>query len=190
MALSSLEIFYTYIYYDPSRNNEPFYVGKGKVDRAWTHYTRKGMHPMTQRMQLLNKNNIRPVIGLYSYIDEELALLVEMELISKFGRRDLGKGPLLNLTDGGEGVSGSRKVFTAEHKQKLSAASLGRPKSEEHKQHVRDKRKLQIISKETCTKISESHKGEKNHFFGKKHTEESKAKMSEIRKEYFRNKKV
>lgn len=33
--------YYTYIYYDPSRNNEPIYVGKGYDKRAWDHLTSK-----------------------------------------------------------------------------------------------------------------------------------------------------
>ena len=185
-----MEHFYTYIYYDPSRNNEPFYVGKGTGERAWKHYKRKEMHPMTQRMQFLGKNNVKPIIGLYGSLDEEFALLLEEELISKFGRKDLGKGPLLNLTDGGEGVSGSKKIFSEEHKKKLSESAKGKPKSEEHKRHVREKRALQVTSPETCKKISESHKGEKNHFYGKQHSEEAKQRMSEIRKEYFRKKKL
>jgi hypothetical protein len=184
-----IEDFYTYVYYDPSRNNEPFYVGKGIGNRAWKHFKRKEMHPMTQRMQLLKKNNVIPIIGFYGYLDEEFALLLEEELISKIGRKDLGKGPLLNLTDGGEGVSGSKKFFSEEHKQKLSIALLDKPKSEEHKQHIREKRAKQIILPETCQKISDAHKGEKNHFFGRKHSEEAKLRMSEIRKEYFRKKK-
>ena len=137
-----MEDFYTYIYYDPSRGNEPFYVGKGHGDRAWKHFSRKEMHPMTQRMQFLKKNKVKPIVGFYSDLNEEFALLLEMELISKFGRKDLGEGPLLNLTDGGEGVSGSKKVFSDEHKRKLSQSSKGKPKSEEHKMHVREKRAL------------------------------------------------
>jgi very-short-patch-repair endonuclease len=38
------------------------------------------------------------------------------------------------------------------------------------------------MSEETKRKISDSHKGNKNYFFGKHHTEESKRKMSELAK--------
>jgi hypothetical protein len=184
-----MDIFYTYVYYDPSRDNEPIYVGKGKNDRAWKHLNKKGMHPFIQRLQFMRRHNITPVIGFYAGFDEEFALFLEEELIRKFGRKDLGLGTLLNLTEGGEGVSGSRKIFSVEHKKKLSIALSGKPKSGEHKQHIKDKRKLQIISEETSQKISDSHMGEKNHFFGKKHTEEAKARMADIRREYFRRKR-
>jgi len=131
-----MDIFYTYIYYDPSRKNEPIYVGKGKGERAWTHLTRKHMHPFIQRLQLMKRNNIEPIIGFYSELDEELAHLVEQELISKFGRKNLGLGTLLNLTDGGDGVSGIKHVRTAEHCRKLSEAQKNKPKSERTRKNI------------------------------------------------------
>jgi hypothetical protein len=98
-------MFYCYLYRDPSRDNEPIYVGKGKGQRAFTHLKRRDVHPFTQRLQLMAKNAIKPVIEfLLKDCDEELVLLCEEEAIDKFGRKDLGKGTLLNLTDGGEDV--------------------------------------------------------------------------------------
>lgn len=52
-----------------------------------------------------------------------------------------------------------------ETKKKMSLSHKGKKLSEEHKRN-----------------IGLSEKGEKNHFFGKKHTEETKKKMSEDRK--------
>jgi len=118
-----MEDFYTYIYYDPSRNNEPIYVGKGIEDRAWKHLTKRIKHPFIQRLQLMKKNGIKPIIGLYSGLNEEFAHFLEVELIQKFGRKDLGKGSLLNLTDGGEGPSGRR--HSEEAKEKMSLAKRG-----------------------------------------------------------------
>jgi hypothetical protein len=98
-------MFYCYLYRDPSRNNEPIYVGKGKGQRAFVHLKRRDVHPFTQRLQMMAKNAVKPVIEfLVKDCDEELALLCEVEAIDKFGRKDLGKGTLLNLTDGGEDV--------------------------------------------------------------------------------------
>jgi hypothetical protein len=47
--------------------------------------------------------------------DEQAAFDKEVELIALYGRRDLGRGALFNLTDGGEGASGS--IRTAEQKK-------------------------------------------------------------------------
>lgn len=127
--------FYTYIYYDPSRHNEPIYVGKGKGDRAWSHLKSKSKkkHPFIQRLGSMKKSGIFSIIGIYAVDDEELALLVEKELISKIGRKDMGRGPLLNLTDGGEGVSGRISPHTPETKAKMSLAKIGVPG---HKQTI------------------------------------------------------
>jgi hypothetical protein len=143
--------YYTYIYYDPSRNNEPIYVGKGHKLRAWRHLTLKGNGPFTCRLKHMKKNNVKPVIGIYSGFDEELALLVEVELIAKFGRKDLGRGPLLNLTDGGEGTKGNtgkqawnKNIPMAEEtKEKLSKANKGKKHifTEEHRKKLSESRK-------------------------------------------------
>ena len=45
------------------------------------------------------------------------------------------------------------------------------------------------FNKETLAKMSESHKGEKNNFFGKRHSEETKKKMSADRKGRHANEK-
>jgi hypothetical protein len=42
------------------------------------------------------------------FILESQALAYEIELIAQYGRRDIGTGILVNKTDGGQGVSGSR----------------------------------------------------------------------------------
>lgn len=129
--------FYTYIYYDPSRSHEPLYVGKGNTNRAWDHLTSKSKkpHPFIHRLRFMKRNNIVPIIGMYSGLDEELALFLEEELISKFGRKDLGHGPLLNLTNGGEGMSGN--IRSPETRKKISIANIGKDRT--HTQKSKDK---------------------------------------------------
>lgn len=129
-------MYYAYIYYDSARDNEPIYVGKGNGNRAWKHLKRKDMHPFTQRLAYMRNNGIVPVIGLYSGLDEELAYLIEEELIAKIGRKDLGKGPLLNLTDGGDGAYGTTHRIGKEHRLKINASLKGLPKSEIHRKRI------------------------------------------------------
>jgi hypothetical protein len=141
--------FYIYLYRDPSRGNERIYVGKGRGRRAWDHLRRKDKHPFIHRLQKMKRNGVEPVIEfLCTNVDNEFAALCEQEAISLYGRKDLGKGTLLNLTDGGEGVPGLkdspetrlRKSISAKNKPpatpeacaNLSAALKGKPKSEEH----------------------------------------------------------
>jgi group I intron endonuclease len=68
-----------------------------------------------------------------------------------------------NLTDGGDGVFGYK--FTEEAKKRNGDAKRGTKASEQTKK-----------------KMQESHLGEKNPFYGKKHTPETLKKMSEILK--------
>lgn len=109
--------YYVYRYFDPSRN-EYFYVGKGTGPRAGHHKYRKDKHPMTHRLQYLKRLGIEPLIDyIVKDVDEEFALFVEQEAIAKYGRRDLGLGPLLNLTDGGDGCTGFK--HTTETKEQI-----------------------------------------------------------------------
>lgn len=75
----------------------------------------------------------------------------------------------------------SEKVYTAEHKQKISESNKGRPFSEEHKRKLRKAHKGRPFSEEHRRKISEARKG-KPRFKGKTHSEETKRKISEAHK--------
>jgi hypothetical protein len=162
--------YYTYIYYDPSRGNEPFYIGKGHGNRAWSHLKSKHGGPFMHRLRKMLKSNIVPNIGLYAGLEEEFAFLLEMELISKFGRKNLGLGPLLNLTNGGEGNAGLK--HSDETKRKMSETRKGHPGYMLGKSH----------SRETKAKMSKAHSGENNHFYGKAHKEETKNHQSKVMK--------
>ena len=85
--------FYTYAYLREDKT--PYYVGKGKEDRAY--YKRKGeVYPPKDKSR---------IILLKQNLTEEEAFKHEIYMISVFGRKDLGTGILRNRTDGGEGVS-------------------------------------------------------------------------------------
>jgi hypothetical protein len=92
--------FVTYILYDPSRNHEPFYVGKGRGYRPYKHGPR-GYRPVNVRLRDMFERGVEPKIGIYGSLDEEAAGLIERELIAKFGRMCNGTGTLVNITPGG-----------------------------------------------------------------------------------------
>lgn len=108
LAKVGREAFYVYILYRPDQT--PFYVGKGKGRRV-LHHEREALG----RGKTHKLNTIRAItrsggqIG-YKIVevfeDEVRCHSLEIELIRRYGRHDLGTGPLTNLTDGGEGVSG------------------------------------------------------------------------------------
>lgn len=160
--------FYMYVYRDPSRNNEPIYVGKGQGRRAYKHLKRKDKHPFTHRLQLMKRNGVEPDIQILPCESEEFALLAEEEAIDKFGRKDLGSGTLLNLTDGGEGISNP----SAETRKKISEAQKG------ENNHNYGKSPSAV----TRQKNSGAHKGENNPNYGKSASDETRNKMSDAHK--------
>jgi hypothetical protein len=82
--------------------------------------------------------------------------------------RKLSEKHRLKMSESAKG-----RIKSEEHKLKISASLKGRIKSEE----PWNKGKKKIYSQEALQKMSESHKGNKN-MLGKKHSEESKQKMS------------
>lgn len=95
--------FYTYIYSDPSRENEPFYVGKGSNRRAWKHLNGNDNNPaLDRRIKKMGRFGIQPNIKVENCSSEQEAFNFEIRLIQRIGRKNLGTGPLLNLTDGGD----------------------------------------------------------------------------------------
>lgn len=127
--------FYTYLWF--REDGTPYYVGKGCGRRAYEGCRTHGIRPPSDlgRIVVLNRDS------------EQEAFATECELISNWGRKDIGTGCLRNFTDGGEGSAGTvvseqtkallsaigrgykntlGHKLSAEHKAKIAAASLGR----------------------------------------------------------------
>jgi hypothetical protein len=93
--------FYVYLH-RKATTGEVFYVGKGTGDRAWqTSPSRRG----TYWSRVAGKHGVIVEI-VAGNLQEWYAHELEADLIALYGRKDIGLGPLINLTDGGEGVSG------------------------------------------------------------------------------------
>lgn len=106
--------FYIYAHY---RNDtgEVFYVGKGEGNR---HKSKQGRNRYWHNIVKAHGYKIEI---LQHYESEEDAFHAEQELISELGRKDLGKGLLVNMSDGGEGASGA--VRTPEQRQRYSEST-------------------------------------------------------------------
>ena len=134
-------MFYVYVYRDPrpTKNNQPVYVGKGTGDRDLSHWSRGSHNKPFQDFisHLKARGLVATCERVFESEDEAAAFAKEIELIALYGRRDLGKGTLFNLTDGGEGVAGMKKTaeqraidgkFSREHwqnpeyRQKITAS--------------------------------------------------------------------
>ena len=157
--------FYTYAYL--REDGSPYYVGKGKGDRAFS--TQRRNKPLcNSKIVFLRKN-----------MSEKDALKHECKIIKFFGRKDLGTGILRNRTDGGEGISGHK--FSDESRARISLANKGKKRTKEHKANYRLANLGKKLTDETKAKMSLAMMGNTNRL-GKKHTEETKARMSLTRK--------
>jgi hypothetical protein len=128
--------------------NEPFYIGIGSDsnfqraydktsrNKHWNHISAKGYY----------------VEILINDLTWDAACVKEKEFIALYGRNDLGLGSLCNMTDGGEGAI--NRIFSKEHRERISKSKMG------HK-----------VSEETLNKLRTSR-------IGIKHTEEFKQNMS------------
>ena len=173
-----------YLHIKPE-SKEVFYVGIGTSKRPYE----KGKRRSELWNRVINKYSYEVII-LADNLSWKDACEKEIYLINYYGRRDLGKGTLVNLTDGGDGTKGV--IMSAEARVKIGAFHKGRKRSEETKAKISAVQKGKVLSEETKAKISASGKGKKRSeetkarmskarkgkFLGKKHTEEQKAKIS------------
>lgn len=131
-------IYYTYAYL--REDGTPYYIGRGKGDRAFD-ITHRIKVPPKERVLFLKRNLI------YAEASQH-----EIYMIAVLGRKDLGTGILRNLTNGGEGRPGPKPRGEAEKtsksltgrtmpdkvKQKISTTKTGVPiHSEEEKERRR-----------------------------------------------------
>ena len=166
-----MTIYYVYAYIRKS-NFTPYYIGKGTGDRAYSKCHSVSVPNDNSRIIFLKEN-----------LSEVDAFSYEREMISLYGRKDLGTGILRNRTDGGEGASGL--IWSEKSKKKQSDANKGEKNPFYGKSHPAA----------TIKKISSSQKGiprkrhteewKKNHsekMTGRSPTEETRKKLSEVKK--------
>lgn len=167
------------IVYEHLRNdtNEVFYVGIGAEEKRAFSKDRRNPH----WKNIVNKVGYTVNI-IHKDIDHKEAKKIEILLIEKYGRKNLGLGNLVNMTDGGEGVFGL--IMSEETRQNLSERNkgntnmLGKTHSEETRQKMSEAMKGKPKSEEHIKKMSEAKKGNKSINFGKTLSEETRQKIS------------
>jgi hypothetical protein len=145
-----MSVVYRHIRLD---KNEPFYIGIGKTEkRAYNKHNRN------RHWKSIIANTSYRVEILFDDLSWEKAIEKEIELIELYGRKDLGLGTLVNLTDGGESLPGSKnpmfgKKRTDDEKRRISQKLTGSKLSEETKLKISQSGKGRIFSEEHLSKL-------------------------------------
>lgn len=168
-----METVYIYGLVDP-RNNKLKYVGKSKspVDRFSAHIleAKKGIKSYKNNWikGLLNYDFL-PLLIILDETDEEKANLLEKYWIKKSKEEGC---TLVNMTDGGDGgPTFQGRKHTKETIEKMSAVKVG---------HIGWNKGLKgyKLPEGTGLKISQKLKGKVSAFKGRKHSEETKQRIS------------
>lgn len=118
-------IFYVYILFRP--NGHPCYIGKGK-GRRFEKREKLTSHNIHLSRIISQAGGSLPKTIIRENLTESEAFETEIAFIKAIGREVHG-GPLVNLTDGGEGPSGL--VFSEASLAKIRQANLGKKRAPE-----------------------------------------------------------
>lgn len=106
-------IYYVYAYINKT-TGLPYYIGKGKGNRAFAPHGRVTVPKDKSK-----------IVFCESHLTNVGACAIERRLIRIWGKKCDGSGILLNITDGGEGNTASRSL---EYREYLSRVLKGKPK--------------------------------------------------------------
>jgi hypothetical protein len=111
--------YYVYLYVDP-RNNQPFYVGKGTGNRAFSHLNDQSESPKVEYIKRLAHEGLEPVIELLAFgLDEETAFKVEAAAIDLIGFENLTNKVL------GHGSRKAGRMTVEEVQARLAVEPIG-----------------------------------------------------------------
>lgn len=125
--------FYVYVLFRPW-DGSPCYVGKGKRDRWKQHEWLGNRHPNSHLARIIAKaEGELPKVKIRERLTNQEALDIERAFITAIGRYP--NGPLVNMTDGGDGKVGYAP--SAETCLKIGLANTGKTASPETRAKMR-----------------------------------------------------
>lgn len=155
-------IYYIYAYIN-KRTCQPYYIGKGKGNRAYVRH--QGISVPKDKSYIVILENNLSNIG---------ALALERRYIRWYGRKDTNTGILLNRTDGGDCPPSRKNVIISEEtRQKQSQAKIGHTPWNKGLRYSITK----PVSEEICRQRSISKMGSNNPMYGKKQSKEHRQKI-------------
>jgi len=133
-------MFYTYLWL--REDGTPYYVGKGKDDRAFVNANRKITRRPADKSRIL----------IQEFPSEADAFAAEVFLILYYGRKDLKTGCLQNRTSGGDGSSGRKQSAECKRKIGLACANSPRNKGNHHSTETKLKMRLSHVGRKYNTR--------------------------------------
>lgn len=130
MSWKKLNGYYVYTYYE---GDTPYYVGMGMKKRV----TQKHLYvtvPLFENIKIIDN------------LTQQEAWNKEIELIALYGREDLGKGTLKNLTNGGP-TQKSGWNQSSQAKIKISLGNKGKIRTDEHRKNYSKPKSAEHIEK-------------------------------------------
>jgi hypothetical protein len=177
--------YYVYCISDPTGKYPPYY-GKGQGKRMydhWQEFKRLGKHSknykLTKMFKHLESKEMNPTYKkIFETCSEEEAYVHEHKIIEEIGLQNLS-----NIMPGGITGWPTGKKHTYVTKQKMAQAKKGVTLSNEHKQKISEaSKKYWIQHPEKRKEMAKLLSGENNGFYGRKHTTETKQKISVAKK--------
>jgi len=169
----------SYVYIIFRSDGRPCYVGKGRGER-WRRHDRHKQNPHLGAI-FAKADGKLPVVKIKECLTNEEAVALEILLIDTIGREHNG-GPLVNLTDGGEGTVGA--VMSGEWRANRSKKAKELWQDPAHRQAMSELRRGNQHKKgkpnsKLWHKLTSERMRGNTHTLGMRHSEESKNKLKQ-----------